>query len=390
MAQIYANGGNAILNLSGGPIEGHQDKRGFPAIQSLYQFVADRQEYYEGDRSGANTAILYSQDTLFYYGRERPKPNYVDAVRGAEMALTDSHIPFDILSDTFVKQRDLSKYKTILLPSAACMSEETAAALRSYVNGGGSIIATFETSLFDPDGNKRENFLLADLFGVSYHSTESVMGEDNGVYKQSYMNVRQASHPLLEGLGDTTVIPASHRYCMVSAVLESAVPLTLSAAFRVFPEGMSYTQEPDTGKPMLIACEHASGGRTVYFPGQPDKAFESIGYPDWALLLVNAVRWTTRSRLPLQVECPETLLTTLRVQNNRRLAHLVNVNGGRRMFRQVIPAHNVVVRLSLEDGFRPKGAYLLSDRKPLPMSNENHFASVVVPQVNDYDVVVFE
>lgn len=392
MAQIYANGGNAILNLSGGPIKGHQDQRGFPAVKSLYHFVADNQDYYNDDRSGANVAIVYSQDTLFYYGKEKPKLNYVDAIRGVELALSDSHIPFDIISDAVVKKGNLSKYRTIILPSAACMSEETAAALSQYAKNGGSVIATFETSLFDTDGSKRADFLLADLLGASYISTDSVMGEENGVYKQSYLNVQNDSHshPLLEKLGDTSVIPASNNYCRVSAAKESVVPLTLSAPFRVFPEGQSYTLEPDTGMPMLIAREHAGGGRTVYFPGQQDTAFARYGYPDWALLLVNAVLWTTRERLPLQVEGPETLLATLRVQEKRRLVHLVNVNGGRRMFRQLIPARDVTVRLPLGEGFEPQRAYLLSDQNPLTMTRDGDFASVLVSSVLDYDVVVFE
>ncbi|MFH5182468.1 beta-galactosidase trimerization domain-containing protein [Paenibacillus sp. TAB 01] len=387
---MYANGGNAILNLSGGPIQGHQDQRGFPAVQSLYRFVADNQPYFNDDRSGANVAIVYSQDTLFYYGRDQPKLNYVDAIRGAELALSDAHIPFDLISDAVVKRGDLGKYRAILLPSTACMSEETAEALRSYVQGGGNVIATFETSLFDTDGNRRSDFLLADLFGAAYHSTDSVMGEDNGVYKQSYLNVRAPEHPLLERLGATSVIPASNRYCKVTANGNTSVPLTLSAPFRVFPEGMSYTQEPDTGMPMLIAKEHDGGGRTVYFPGQPDTAFARAGYPDWALLLVNAVRWTTGDRLPLSIDGPETLLATLRVQEGRRLVHLVNVNGGRRMFSELIAARDVTVRLPFSGEFQPQRAFLLSDRSPLAVTQEQDAVIVTVPRVLDYDVVVFE
>jgi hypothetical protein len=389
MAQIYANGGNAILNLSGGPIQGHQDQRGFPAVQSLYSFVSSNQEYYDDDRSGANVAIVYSQETLFYYGKDNPKL-YVDAIRGFEQALSDNHIPFDLISDTVVRQKELSKYKTIILPTTACMSEETASALRSYVNGGGSLIATFETSLFDTQGAKRDEFLLADLIGASYQQTESVMGPDNGVYKQAYMNVRDAEHPLFEQLGNTSVIPASNRFCEVKAAPEAAVPLTLSAAFRVFPEGMSYTREPDTGLPMLVTSEHASGGRVVYFPGQPDTAFMRFGYPDWSLLLVNAVKWTTRDSQPVQVEAPSTLLATFREQKGRRLVHLVNVNGGRRMFQQLIPARDVTVGVMAGEGFQPKRAFLLSDRSPLPLRTEGELLSVTIPSIADYEVVVFE
>jgi len=390
MAQIYANGGNAILNLSGGPIQGHQDQRGFPAVKSLYHFVEENQSYFNGDRSGANVAIVYSQETLFYYGKEQPQSKYVDAIRGIELALSDAHIPFDIISDAVVKQGELGKYRTIILPSTACMSEETAASLRSYAEQGGSVIATFETSLFDSDGNKRDDFLLADLFQASYMSTDSVMGENNGVYKQSYMNVRDASNPLLNGLGNTQVIPASNKFCRVLSDPASAVPLTLSAPFRVFPEGMSYTEEPDTGLPMLLTNELSSGGRVVYFPGQPDTAFARNGYPDWALLIVNAVRWTTQDRLPLRVEGPETLIATLRMQEGRRLVHLVNINGGRRMFSELIPARDITIQLPLDGTFQPKRAFALSDHSPLVLTIGENAVSVSLSSVLDYEVVVIE
>src|SRR5690606_5136674 len=164
-----------------------------------------------------------------------------------------------------------------------------------------------------PDGRKRDDFLLADLLGVSHADTLPVTGREDGVYKQAYLNVRLGDHPLLTDLGDTTVIPAANRYCRVRLCGDRAtVPLTLSAAFR-----------------MLVAREHPSGGRTVYFAGQPDLAFLRFGYPDWGLLLANAVRWASGGRLPLEAEAPPTLLLTLRKQENRRLVHLVNLNGGR-------------------------------------------------------------
>jgi len=379
MAQIYANGGNAILNLSGGPPKVHEDQRGFPAVKSLFTFVKQNQEYYIQDRSAANVAILYSQDTLFYYGRDNAKASYVEAIRGFEQALTDHHIPFDIISDRMLQSNKLAAYQTVILPSTAM-----------YVEGGGNLIATFETSLFDTNGNKRDDFMLADLFGSSYAGTESVMGPDNGVYKQAYMNIRDPAHPIVSELGDTRVIPASNRFCQVTPGSAVSVPLTLSAAFRVFPEGMSYTEEPDTGFPMLTAVEHASCGRIVYFPGQPDTAYMRVGYPDWAHLMVNAVKWTLRDNLPLVVEAPSTLMVTLRQQEGRQLVHLVNLNGGRRMFSQIIPARDVKVTLPVTDRYQPKRAFLLSDHQALKLTHKDESVSIIIPEVRDYDVLVFE
>ena len=390
MAQMYANGGSAIVNLSGGPPAVHQDQRGFAAVRSLFEFVERNADYYDGDASAADVAVVYSQNTLFNYDRQEPE-RYVDSIRGVEQALAEHHIPFDVISDRLLIPERLAKYRTIVLPSTACMTEEAAESLKKYVENGGSVVATFETSLYDPDGRKRDDFLLADLLGVSHADTLQVTGREDGVYKQAYLNVRLGDHPLLSDLGDTTVIPAANRYCRVRLRGEkAAVPLTLSAAFRVFPEGMSYTLEPDPGDPMLVAREHPSGGRTVYFAGQPDLAFLRFGYPDWGLLLTNAVRWASGGRLPLEAEAPPTLLVTLRKQENCRLVHLVNLNGGRRMFRQMIPARDIKILLRSEPAFRPRRAFLLSNLHSLPLAEEKDGVSVRVSRVEDYDVLVFE
>lgn len=390
MAQIYANGGSAILNLSGGPPKVHEDKRGFPAVTSLYRFVADRQEYFDNDSSAANVAIVYSQDTLFYYGKDDPKARYVDAIRGFEQTFSEHHIPFDIISDSMLTLPQLSRYRTVCLPCTACMTEQSAAALRTYVQQGGNLIATFETSLFDPDGEQRSDFVLADLFGASYNGTSSVMGENDGVYKQAYINIRQPGHYVLSELGDTQVVPAAGFYCHVKASGKAEVPLTLSSAFRVFPEGMSYTLKPDTDHPMLIASSHPGGGKVVYFPGQPDGSFMRIGYPDWGLLLVNAVKWTLDGDLPLQAEAPTTLNITLRKQEGRRLVHLINLTGGRRMFHKLSAIHDVHIQLKAQPDFVPRRAYLLSDGETLSIKREQDAASVRIARIADYDVLVFE
>ena len=94
--------------------------------------------------------------------------------------------------------------------------------------------------------------------------------------------------------------------------------------------------------------------------------------------------------MPLEAEAPSTLLVTLRKQDNRRLVHLVNLNGGRRMFRQMIPACDVKILLRSEPAFRPHRAFLLSDLRSLPMAEEKDGVSVRIPRVEDYDVLVIE
>ncbi|MFH5185203.1 family 10 glycosylhydrolase [Paenibacillus sp. TAB 01] len=391
LAQIAANGAMPMVNLSGGPPAVHEDPRSFAAMKELFAFHEKHNDFYEGDASAANVAIVYSQDTLLFYepGNPHSHEQYVECIRGVEQALLEAHIPFDIISTQTLSDDVLSRYRTVILPSLACMSEEAADAVRRYSAAGGGVIATGETSLYDLDGNKRSEFLLQDVFQAVYNGvTLPVNGHLTKEVAQAYMNVREPDHPLLQGLELTGVLPAGGDYCALELLLGAAsVPLTLSAPFRVFPEGLAYTDEPENGAPMAVANEHGAGGRTIYFPSRIDRLFWQTGFPDLKQLIVNAVQWTTQGDIPLTTEAPVTCDISFRRKGNKRMVHLVNLTGGRRVFNELVPLHNLKVGIKETS---VAAAYLLSTGEPLELTLDQGVAQVTVAVLQDYDVVVFE
>ena len=59
--------------------------------------------------------------------------------------------------------------KLLILPNVAVLSDEQCDQLRAYSSQqGGSLLATYETSLYDEVGDQRQDFGLADLFGVHF------------------------------------------------------------------------------------------------------------------------------------------------------------------------------------------------------------------------------
>ena len=89
----------------------------------------------------------------------------------------------------------MDRYKLLILPNVAALSDQQCEQLRQFVQRGGSLLATFETSLYDERGKPRRDFGLADLFGVSY------AGKVERDIKNSYMRIESATrHPILHGL----------------------------------------------------------------------------------------------------------------------------------------------------------------------------------------------
>lgn len=63
---------------------------------------------------------------------------------------------------------DLSSYRMLVLPETALLSSRTVEQIREYVRNGGKLLAFGHSSLWDPEGRKRPNFALSDIFGVDY------------------------------------------------------------------------------------------------------------------------------------------------------------------------------------------------------------------------------
>ena len=136
---------------------------------------------------------------------------------------------------------------------------------------------------------------------------------------------------------------------------------------------------------MAVASAPAQAGRVVYLPFQAGTVFWRAGIEDLATLIVNAVEWVG-GEPDLKVKAPSILEVSLRAKANLRMVHLMNLTGGRRFFRQIVPLRDVEVGLR---GAAAR-AYCLSDGKALPLRQRDGRWWVNVDRVDDYDVVVFE
>jgi hypothetical protein len=84
---------------------------------------------------------------------------------GTSILLNKLHIPYTIVTD---RDTNLSAYKTIIVNNAIVMSNTEVRALREFVHSGGVLIATGLTSISDSVADKTDDFLLKEIFGVSY------------------------------------------------------------------------------------------------------------------------------------------------------------------------------------------------------------------------------
>lgn len=114
----------------------------------------------------SETAILFSFRSKRNLGPD-PQP-HGEEFAGWAQTLQREKIFFDVLIDADLEDGScLTRLKTLILPNAVCLSERQVENVKSFVERGGFLIATHLTSSRDEDGNGRNDFAMADLFGVS-------------------------------------------------------------------------------------------------------------------------------------------------------------------------------------------------------------------------------
>ncbi len=87
-----------------------------------------------------------------------------DGAEAFHEAMLDEHLQFDIVQ----LDADLSRYQGVILSEQTALSDAEVERVRDYVRGGGRLLATGSTSLYDERGRRRPDFALADVFGASY------------------------------------------------------------------------------------------------------------------------------------------------------------------------------------------------------------------------------
>ena len=393
IAQQFANGVNTWLHINGGYSDLF-DRRSLEPMREVLQRQARWEPYFTGAVSGARVALVFSRHTQDNYGGDKPHARYLDFIRGWYCALLEAHIPFDVISDKLITPELLGRYKAIVLSNLACVSDETASAIRDFAAAGGGVVASFDIGSRDLEGLERKEPAFARLVGGR------ITGRREGL-KSSYAKIEDAADPLLEGIGDTDLIPNEGALVEIEVDADRRAPLTLippviahSGATISIPEYSAIRETTDI--PVVVRGEHGRG-RVVYFCNQTESLFYRYGFPDLGRVLANAVRWTLRGETGLEVDAPDFVEATLMVQPGRALVHLVNFpvgkplnTGWRHIGRNLVSVADVAVRLALEPGQRVRGARLATTEESLVMNEKEGRAEVVVPRLADHEIVVFE
>jgi hypothetical protein len=209
-------------------------------VEEIYNWHYQNERYLRNEEPLARVALVYSQQTAAYYGGDQARAKVEDHTLGFYQALIEARIPFEMVHDRLLDSAHVDRFRTLLLPNIAALSDGQCAQLREYVERGGRIVATHETSLYDEWGVRRKDFGLAQLFGASYG------GKVEGPMQNSYLTVEKDAatgqfHPILKGLEDAgRIINGAHRVAANPLRKAAYAPLTLVPRIPICPWKKSF------------------------------------------------------------------------------------------------------------------------------------------------------
>jgi hypothetical protein len=389
LADGIANGARPWLSKFAGTL---YDPRWLKPVEEMYGWCAANEKYLRNTAPLARVAVVYSQQTSWYYRSERlPRDVVDDATLGWCQALIEARIPFEMVHDRQLAPERLKAFKTLILPNTAALSDAQCEQLRTFVQAGGGLVATLETSRCNEFGEPRADFGLAELFGAS---TSGVL---EGPMRNGYLELRHKEfpqHPLLAGLEDAPrTIHGVWRLEVTPRGESKLAPLTLIPPYADLPMEKVYPREPHTNIAQVFSRE-VGAGRVAYFPWDIDRTFWEVMDVDHGKLMHNAVNWVTGEPPSVEVTGPGVLDVTLWRQRGSYTVHLVNLTNPMMMkgpVREIIPVGAQRVRLRIAGLDKTvRSARLLVAGKSVAVSPQSGALECVVPEIGLHEVIAFE
>ena len=377
--ETLASGMAPYHHIIGGENGLGEDRRWLEPAHQYFNWMAKHDAHFVNRRSIANIGVVMGQRTHLFYKPPRGAlmAQYMD---GLYYALLEGRFLFDFVHEDKLAPEQLNKYTALLLPNTALLSDQQCRQLRAYAESGGSLLATFETSLYNERNERRADFGLADVFGIRK------AGDPIATSGNAYMARIEKQHDILRGFQGTNWVPGAENRVPVAPV-EGPV-LTVVSGVVGYPPELSYPQQSRTNEPAVVIREKGKS-RLIYFPGDIERTMWKTGHTDLARLLQNAIRWVSGTYPPVTVEGRGVIETFAWETQAGFALHVLNYTNPamhRGWIRDFYPIGPQNVKMILPAGKRVTRVELLRAESNVPFRVTSGAIEFTIPKVEDYEV----
>jgi hypothetical protein len=383
MSETLAGGMALYYHFIGSEGGRGEDRRWQKVGSDYFNWAAKHDAHLTARRSIANIGVVMGQSTQLLYpgpAAAHSREYMRETTHGIYETLLAGRLSFDFVHEERLDAERINKYRALLLPNIAMLSDHQCQQIRDYVRSGGSIMASFETSLYDENLKPRSEFGLADLLGVS--KAGDVVGTNGNAY---YSRIER-QHPVLRGYSDTSWIPGAQNRLPIKPV--AAPVLTVVPGFVQYPPELAYPPVSHTDEPAIVLRE-IGASRIAYFSGDIERTYWLTGHGDLLRLLHNTIRWITHEDRVVQVE-GEGFIEMFAWETAPGYAvHLLNYtspNAHHGWMQATYPLGPQTVSMKLPPNAKVRSVELLRAEQPVPFQVREQILKLTIPRVEDYEV----
>jgi hypothetical protein len=370
-----------------------EDRRMYDSAALVMQWHRANEQYLVNRTPVASVGLVWSQRNTDFFGRDDPEARVDAPYTGIMHALVRARIPdLPVHIDDVEAIRDLA---VLILPNIGALSDAQAAAIRRFVEGGGGVVATGQTSLYTDRGDPRPDFALADLFGC-HRAAEPLparVGRSGSIH--TYLRLPhdvRSRHDVLDGLDGTDVVAFGGSLGPTRVDANAHVVATFVPPFPTYPPETAWMRVPSTDIPGIVVSQRGRG-RVVYFAADLDRRYAAEHLPDHARIIANAVRWAAAGAMPVAVRGTGLIDCHLYAQPGRMILHMVNLTSEatwRAPLDELIRVGPFDVEIAVPRGMTATASRLLVGGKTLKAAVSNDRAAFTVEAIDDHEVVVIE
>lgn len=388
LSQTLASGMVPYLHFVGAETGFGEDRRWQKTGTEYFQWTARHDAHLRTRRSIANLGVVFGQGTQLLYpgpATEQSRGYMNETTQGIYDILLRGRFAFDFVHEDRLELERIGKYRALLLPNVAMLSDRQCEQLSAYVKAGGSLMASFETSLYDENLKPRAEFGLAELMGID-RAGDAVGTNGNPYYARIEAPGAANPHPILKGFHDTNWLPGAKNRVPLKAV-ENPV-FTVVPGFVRYPPELAYPPVSHTNEPAVVLRESGKS-RMVWFAGDIERTYWATGHGDLLRLAHNAIRWVTHEERVAAVDGDGLVEMFCWETEPGYAVHLLNYNNPNAYhgwMQSVTPLGAQRVTMKLPEGVRVKAVELLAAEQTAPFHLEGQMLRFTIPAVRDYEV----
>jgi hypothetical protein len=373
-----------FVNLAGGDVPiyavanrlmfGMGDGSPKPA-QEVFALMQRMEPFQKDSVPVSYVSIVPTRESLELWRTHRKSWN-VTMSQSFLLAMLDQRIGVDVNPSTAMTDEWLQGQRVIALCGASIIKEEDARRLANWVKEGGGLLATYDSGLYDENGDLRqEGGALREILGVEMRSEPSE-GQADAYYRL------KSTHPALAPYQEGNYVMGDPRVVQVS----------LRPGATLLAECWNYNQSILRGP--AIVLNHYGKGKAIYVSGSLEINYPSSRVLSLRRMLGSMVRYLADDApLPFHLTAPVGVYGILRRAPNGDLALWILANVGfkdaavGRMRQDYVPVSNVEVRIRVPEGRKVQSVELVREGQSSLFTREGDYVVITLPVVHIAELV---